>query len=266
MKRSFFIALGFYIALFASLATLYKAPRAVETRRIALNSITIKKAPKCACKPCRCTDCAAHPKAVQKPKKTEPPKKPAIKKEPPKKELPKKLAKKPPIKKKPVKKVKKRKLKRPKTLKKLPKKIARPTKKAAPPTPRPQPAVASPAPPPKAAAPGQSACQKAPAPAKKPAKSYQQRFAENSLGRIRDAIVRNVRYPRIARKTKKQGVVEVGFTLLPTKELENLRIVKSSGHRVLDKAAIKSVKRASKEFPAPKERVELRVPIEFRLR
>ncbi|MRI59055.1 MAG: hypothetical protein C6H99_06080 [Epsilonproteobacteria bacterium] len=293
MKRSFFIALGLYMALFASLALLYEAPKPRKSRSISLRSIAIKKAPSCACKPCSCLNCTAHPKKLEKPPKppapkpqevvqkspTTPPKKPKkipIKKEPTKiskkiKRPPKRVKK---IKKSP-KKIKKTSQKPKKTQKKIKrvkktqrahkKELQKPSKKISH-----APLLASST----SSAPAQSKTAHSPSvtpptatsgAAQRPV-SYQQRYTDRFLGRIREAILRHLRYPRIARKTKKEGVVHVGFTLLPSRKLSDLRIVQSSGHKILDRAALKCVKRASKEFPAPKEPVKLRIPIEFRLR
>ena len=106
----------------------------------------------------------------------------------------------------------------------------------------------------------------APVSVQKKTYSYQQRYLHNYADRIREAIVRHRYYPRIARRGRKEGVVEVSFELMPGGKLQNLKLVRSSGHKILDRAALETIRRASREFPKPKERVSIRIPIEYRLR
>ncbi|NPA03749.1 MAG: energy transducer TonB [Epsilonproteobacteria bacterium] len=108
----------------------------------------------------------------------------------------------------------------------------------------------------------------------KPSKSFPKKvgFSKNFtpskkfLSKIRRAILAYRYYPRIARKRRKEGVVKVSFYLLPTGKVSDLKVVKSSGYKILDKAAIITIKRASKAFPTPTHRIKLTVPIEYRLR
>ena len=105
----------------------------------------------------------------------------------------------------------------------------------------------------------------APKPQKSANKSYAKTFLERYTLQIKEAIQRHKFYPRLARKTRKEGDVVVGFALTP-QGMRDLRIVKPSPHKILDRAALRCVSEASSEFPKPKERVEVRVPMEYRLR
>ncbi|WP_236583205.1 energy transducer TonB [Nitratiruptor sp. YY08-13] len=96
--------------------------------------------------------------------------------------------------------------------------------------------------------------------------SYAQQFTTRFASKIRLAIQKHKYYPRVARRTKKEGVVRVCFELTPQKEIENIAILQSSGHKILDKAAIKTIKKARRDFPMPKQRVKIVVPIEYKLR
>jgi len=75
-------------------------------------------------------------------------------------------------------------------------------------------------------------------------------------------------YPLAARRARLQGVVQVSATLMPDGRLLDGRIERSSGHRLLDRAALDLLERAS---PVPvlegfqSVRVELHLPIAYRM-
>ena len=75
-------------------------------------------------------------------------------------------------------------------------------------------------------------------------------------------------YPAVAIRRGYEGSVLLNVRVLPNGEPEEVTIFKSSGHKVLDKAALKAVKRwkfvpAQRGFKAVSSWVK--VPIEFRL-
>lgn len=84
--------------------------------------------------------------------------------------------------------------------------------------------------------------------------------------RIVSAIKRHQHYPKQALKMKKQGVVEVSFTLLKDGSTKDIRLIKSSGVASLDEAAIKSVQKASKEFVGLDDEYKISLPIAFKIR
>jgi protein TonB len=267
MKRAFFIALAIYLvagAIFWQIE--WPKIKKSETKRISLASITIKKS-KCECRKCSC----GVKKRIQKEVKPfEPPKKelkPIVAKEP-KKPEPKKKRKKVV---KPKKKILKSKpKKRRKIFKKTKKKVkvaqkkrsVKPLKKEVKHLVKQERTLET-----KTGATSSKVAASKPKPVPPAVQpSYQQRYLNKFANEIRKAIQRHKFYPRIARKTKKEGVVELYFELTPKKKLRNIKVVRSSGHAILDRAAIKCVEKASKEFPAPKECVKVSVPIEYRLR
>lgn len=83
------------------------------------------------------------------------------------------------------------------------------------------------------------------------------------------AILEHRRYPYLARRQGQEGTASVDFLLHPDGHVSGLEIVRSSGHRQLDRAARRSVEAAS---PFDMARDYLREPrsftvdIEFRLR
>jgi protein TonB len=75
----------------------------------------------------------------------------------------------------------------------------------------------------------------------------------------------HLEYPYLARRMGWEGEVLLFFRLTPTGEVEELKVLKSSGFEVLDKSAVNAVKRASKHFPRPKQIVLIKLPIQFKL-
>ncbi|SMC09152.1 energy transducer TonB [Nitratiruptor tergarcus] len=271
MKRSFFITLAFYAALFALISQFnFSMPKELP-KRVVISDIKIKK--ECSCKKCACKNCKMH-KTIKRPpkKKTQFPKKEVLKQKPniKPKNNPRKIIKKT--------------LKKPKKLLKPKKTIKKPrkiTKKHSKPKQKPQlkkvvakksvkkiekkvvdtTSVQKTLPQNK----NKSSTQKPhPQPPRKP--SYAEQYTTRFASKIRLAIQKHKYYPRVARRTKKEGIVRVCFELTPQKEIENIEILQSSGHKILDKAAIKTINKARRDFPAPKECVKIIVPIEYKLR
>jgi protein TonB len=86
---------------------------------------------------------------------------------------------------------------------------------------------------------------------------------------LRDRIEELKRYPPMARMNSWQGKVVLKFVVRDDGTVENLEVVQSSGHSVLDEAAMETIRRAS---PLPlkhelgKPRVTFQFPISYTLR
>ncbi len=96
-------------------------------------------------------------------------------------------------------------------------------------------------------------------------RSYQDKYREENLSAIREAILSYLRYPPVARRMGWEGTVRVRFTLTPEGKLEDLEVEESSGYRILDESALRAVLKASGSFPKPKREVTLVIPIVFKL-
>ena len=72
---------------------------------------------------------------------------------------------------------------------------------------------------------------------------------------LRTLIEKHKRYPLMARKGHQEGLVRVGFTLHADGNLRTAQVVRSCGHRLLDRAALKAVK-AVDCYPAIPEVIE----------
>lgn len=84
----------------------------------------------------------------------------------------------------------------------------------------------------------------------------------SALPIIRTAIQKNLVYPYIAIKKRIEGTVIAEFSINQNGDPENISILKSSGHEILDKAAKDSIKKAS-PFPFVSRSVE--IPVTFRI-
>lgn len=80
---------------------------------------------------------------------------------------------------------------------------------------------------------------------------------------IRAALQANLVYPYIARKKRMEGSVTVSFRINQTGNPEAIRILKGSGHSILDAAARDTVVKAS---PFPARNNSVKVPITFTLK
>lgn len=81
---------------------------------------------------------------------------------------------------------------------------------------------------------------------------------------IRELIMKNLIYPAPARRMGWKGHLTVSFVICEGGSVENIRIVRSSGHKILDENALSTVKKIQ-PFPKPPVRAEIVIPIEYRL-
>ena len=90
--------------------------------------------------------------------------------------------------------------------------------------------------------------------------------SDEDFSKVIAAVKKHKNYPSNARRMKHQGVVEVRFLLKTDGSIDELKVTKSSGFESLDNGALENVKKASSEFPKPKEARYLRFPIAFTLK
>jgi len=96
-------------------------------------------------------------------------------------------------------------------------------------------------------------------------KDILQRFTRT----VRKMIEAKKRYPLAARKSMIEGRVGVKMTILKNGQLERTEIVESSGHAILDRAALGSVRRSAPFPPLPKEverkRIQINIYLVFKM-
>ncbi|MEP2760548.1 MAG: energy transducer TonB, partial [Hyphomicrobiales bacterium] len=89
----------------------------------------------------------------------------------------------------------------------------------------------------------------------------------NYKGKVVAKLRRAKRYPKQARREKLTGSVRVTFTISKNGSVSGVRVSRSSGHPILDKAALDMVRRASPMPKFPKDmkrtRMSLHVPVQF---
>ena len=90
--------------------------------------------------------------------------------------------------------------------------------------------------------------------------------SDEDFSKVIAAVKKHKNYPNNARRMKHQGVVEVRFLLKTDGSIDELKVTKSSGFESLDNGALENIKKASSEFPKPKEARYLRFPIAFTLK
>jgi len=82
-------------------------------------------------------------------------------------------------------------------------------------------------------------------------------------------LLRARRYPWRARQRRIEGVLKVSLTICADGSVDGVRVLASSGSRILDQAALEMVERASPFAPIPKalgtEEIRVSVPVAFRL-
>ncbi|AAC06776.1 energy transducer TonB family protein [Aquifex aeolicus] len=101
--------------------------------------------------------------------------------------------------------------------------------------------------------------------AKKTEFSYKKEFLKINFEKIRNYVQERIKYPYIARRMGWEGKVILEI-ILSEKGCESVRVAHSSGHKVLDRNAVETVKALCGKFPKPREKIRLRLPISYVLR
>jgi protein TonB len=88
--------------------------------------------------------------------------------------------------------------------------------------------------------------------------------------RILDWLAQYRTYPLAARRARIEGIVQLRVTLMPDGTLTDARIEQSSGHAILDRAALELLSRAARlpdDFGSARgSQIELQLPIVYRMR
>lgn len=89
-------------------------------------------------------------------------------------------------------------------------------------------------------------------------------YIQGQFTYIRQMIAQNTQYPRRARKRQQEGTVLLSFTIQKNGLVSGVKIIKSSGHSLLDKNAISAIQKTA-PFPKPPFMAELKIPITYKL-
>jgi len=85
------------------------------------------------------------------------------------------------------------------------------------------------------------------------------------LRQMRKAIDSIQEYPRHARKMRMQGVVMLEFLWRENKTLDYVKVLKSSGYKILDESAVQRIYKASKLFPYYGRNLKITIPVAYSL-
>ena len=85
------------------------------------------------------------------------------------------------------------------------------------------------------------------------------------LKAIRVAIEKRHEYPNLARQRGYEGEVLIKFLIDMQGQVSHVEVIKPSKYAILDKAAIKTIKRACRDFPRPEQTTYIEIPIGYTL-
>lgn len=89
-------------------------------------------------------------------------------------------------------------------------------------------------------------------------------YLQANFNGIRNKVSDNLHYPTMARRQGWHGQVQVRFIILLSGEIDDLQIISSSGHSLLDRQALQAVKIAA-PFPVPPVVASIIIPVTFEL-
>lgn len=90
------------------------------------------------------------------------------------------------------------------------------------------------------------------------------RYLKSHLSYIKDIIQKNITYPDIARRKGWMGKVIVSFSIPYNGYAKEIKVIQSSGFKILDKSAEEAVRRSS-PFPYPPAEARIILPILYEL-
>lgn len=90
-------------------------------------------------------------------------------------------------------------------------------------------------------------------------------FLQKNLKNIGRITQKYLKYPRIAIRTKQQGMNIVQFFLHPNGDISDLKLVNSSGYTSLDKNSIETIEIAYKDYPRPKTKTKVKIYVYYKL-
>lgn len=91
-----------------------------------------------------------------------------------------------------------------------------------------------------------------------------ERYLKSHFLYIKEEIQKNLFYPRLARRRGWEGKVVLSFMVCKDGSVRKIKIVESSGYKLLDKSAVETVNRAA-PFPKPPIMAEIIIPISFEI-
>lgn len=94
----------------------------------------------------------------------------------------------------------------------------------------------------------------------------EEQYLDDHLSTIRDILVKYRKYPSQALRLKQEGAVKVTFRLKQNGDVEDIRVVGSSGYEILDDDAMALIQKSAEYFPKPPKAVRITVPLNYALK
>lgn len=88
-------------------------------------------------------------------------------------------------------------------------------------------------------------------------------YLKRHFSYIREIISKNLTYPDYARRMGWAGTVVVSFVVEENGDAADIKVVKSSGFKLLDANALDAIRRSS-PFPRPPVKAELKLPVSYK--
>ena len=85
------------------------------------------------------------------------------------------------------------------------------------------------------------------------------------LALLNEELSRHFFYPPLAIRRGQQGTVALGFEINRQGQINNIHVTQSSGHAILDRAAIQALSRVEKLSSRPQQPHSLQLPVSYRL-
>lgn len=99
-----------------------------------------------------------------------------------------------------------------------------------------------------------------------PQVNVEEQYLDDHLSTIRDVLVKYRKYPSQAVRLKQEGTLRVTFRLKQNGEVEDVRVLSSSGYEILDGDALLLIQKSAEYFPKPPKTVRITVPLNYALK
>ncbi len=93
----------------------------------------------------------------------------------------------------------------------------------------------------------------------------QKKFIVDNLGSIGRITEKYLRFPEAAGRLNMQGRSVVEFLLHPNGDISDMRLLDSSGYRVLDRNSLETIEVAYKDYPRPSQTTKIRIYVHYQL-
>jgi len=99
----------------------------------------------------------------------------------------------------------------------------------------------------------------------KEAEKAGEQFLAQKFSIISDIVRRHLQYPYLARRMGWEGKVVVSFVLTKEGTVKEVKVVNSSGYKVLDENTVATLQACAKYFPIPPVDVKIKLPVTYKL-